>query len=864
MEALCLYNSALLFSQAGMWSWIKGSDTVNPKVNYGVQGIEAVSNTPAGLVEPCAWTDTLGNFWLFGGSQNNGLCYADLWKFNPVINNWTWVKGPGIANDTGVFGIRGQSAITNNPPSRAAGASWIDKNGNLWLYSGLNYELGDMWEYNIANNMWTWMQGPDSIVSYPPYCYPFYGTLGVESPENTPGTRVRTATWVDKDGNLWLYGGSGYELSGDLWRYNTLTNYWTWMGGTDTLNILPRYGTQGIPASGNTPGCRDASITWTDAFGNFWLYGGFDANGAFNDMWEYNPITKEWAWMAGTNSYNSLGNYGVQCESDTGLESSGRVFGCTWKDKCGNFWLCGGTDGDLTNDLWNFNPLTLKWTLANGSNMHNIPPVYGTLDSASITNTPGGREHMTSWFSQSGQLYFFGGKNYETFLNDVWKFTIDQNCGANGTAATVNLGSDTTYCSAFTRILSVSDSAAIWSTGDTGNQITVSQPGNYSVTFYSCNNYVTDSVSIAMQTPVNSFNLGADTTYCSAFSRVLATANPNTYWSTGDTSEQITVSAAGMYWGTSSNSCNTVSDTIRIAQSIVALQIDSISTSCGLNNGSASVIATSGARPFNFHWNTGSSSDTISALKTGIYEVTVTDSLGCSSSASAIIDSSYADSLSISAGQTNLCQGDTALICADTGFTGYLWSSGQTTSCISADVAAAYSVQAIGSNGCQVNSNAINIFYYASPPISLAQSGDTLYVYNAFSVQWYLNDTLITGATDSVFIATSVGHYTVQITDTNGCKALSSPVLISGIRNEAAENSIAVFPNPTTAGWKLQVNSTWLGSSASIFDASGRHIFESIITNQYTLIEIPALANGVYELRVISGNHEFRKKLIKV
>ena len=70
--------------------------------------------------------------------------------------------------------------------------------------------------------MWTWVSGSDtgSLV-------PVYGTLGVASASNTPGARLGAITWVDRSGNLWLFGsGYGYDSTGkgdlflnDLWRY---------------------------------------------------------------------------------------------------------------------------------------------------------------------------------------------------------------------------------------------------------------------------------------------------------------------------------------------------------------------------------------------------------------------------------------------------------------------------------------------------------------------------------------------------------------------------------------------------------------------------------------------------------------------
>jgi hypothetical protein len=37
-----------------------------------------------------------------------------------------------------------------------------------------------------------------------------YGTKGIASVLNSPGSRQNSASWIDSSNNLWLYGGYGY------------------------------------------------------------------------------------------------------------------------------------------------------------------------------------------------------------------------------------------------------------------------------------------------------------------------------------------------------------------------------------------------------------------------------------------------------------------------------------------------------------------------------------------------------------------------------------------------------------------------------------------------------------------------------
>ena len=67
-------------------------------------------------------------------------------------------------------------------------------------------------------NQWTWANGADGV-NQPGT----YGTQGMAAPSNIPGARQNAVSWVDKAGNLWLFGGYGYGSNGDS---NALNDLW--------------------------------------------------------------------------------------------------------------------------------------------------------------------------------------------------------------------------------------------------------------------------------------------------------------------------------------------------------------------------------------------------------------------------------------------------------------------------------------------------------------------------------------------------------------------------------------------------------------------------------------------------------------
>ena len=146
-------------------------------------------------------------------------------------------------------------------------------------------DLNDLWKFDGTN--WTWVSG-SSTVNQPGV----YGTKGVSASTNIPGGHDSGVSWTDSTGNLWLFGGGGYDGVGnqgnlnDLWKFDG-TN-WTWVSGASTVNQTGVYGTQGVAASTNIPGARNSSVSWTDSKGNLWLFGGNSpSDDDFNDLWKF-------------------------------------------------------------------------------------------------------------------------------------------------------------------------------------------------------------------------------------------------------------------------------------------------------------------------------------------------------------------------------------------------------------------------------------------------------------------------------------------------------------------------------------------------------------------------------------------------
>ena len=429
-------------------------------------------------------------------ADGSGTAVADVTNVSVVcVGDWTWMGGSNVVgfNDgqSGIYGSLGTPDPANVPGGREQSITWSDGSGGVWLFggfgldsAGLGGQLNDLWKFDPtlgAHGEWTWITGSSTTLFAAEILGDvngrpgIYGTLGAASPTTVPGGREQVASWKDAAGNLWLFGGEGIDANAntgylnDLWKFDSTAGThgeWTWMGGSSTVPSPNGgqpgvYGTLGKAASTNIPGGRYGAVTWTDASGNFWLFGGqgYDSTGTIgflSDLWEYtsgaNGTPGSWMWVGGSTTVppsnypgdenGQPGVYGALGAAASTNIPGGRSSGGGWTDTSGHFWLFGGLGADSTgtagylNDLWMFDPKsgpTGEWTWMAGSNTipggySGQPGVYGVLGTTNSANVPGGRFSPTNWIDPSGNLWLFGGQGFDWtgtsgLLNDLWKFS---------------------------------------------------------------------------------------------------------------------------------------------------------------------------------------------------------------------------------------------------------------------------------------------------------------------------------------------------------------------------------------------------------------------------------------------------------
>ncbi|CAN5753457.1 hypothetical protein BH10BAC3_BH10BAC3_12010 [soil metagenome] len=368
------------------WMIIKGDSKPGKKSVYGVKDEPSAEAMPGGRVRCSGWVDTTGNLWLFGGQEieyinpdqrGQKVIYKnDSWMFNVKLNQWAWMGGD--TSETSNIPEKKFSALKNStkeiasdllPSGRCNSTLWTGNHGEIYIFGGYRGDtvLNDFWRYTPATKTYVLLSNVSTVLPGG-----VYGIKGQLSSNNKPGARQESGNWTDRDGNLWLYGGSyNNNLYQDMWKYDVRVNQWAWISGDsgafnpvrilDDQNVLLKrspilYGSRSIGSRDNTPGPRYGAVTFKDQAENFWLFAGFGSC-SYNDVWKYDRKTDEWTWMKGDSSDFDAGNYGVRGIANEQNRPGDRYQLAGSIDRKGNFWMFGGEARSPNgygyfNDLW--------------------------------------------------------------------------------------------------------------------------------------------------------------------------------------------------------------------------------------------------------------------------------------------------------------------------------------------------------------------------------------------------------------------------------------------------------------------------------------------------------------------------------
>lgn len=241
----------------------------------------------------------------------------------------------------------------------------------------------------------------------------------------------------------------------------------------------------------------------------------------------------------------------------------------------------------------------------------------------------------------------------------------------------------------------------------------------------------------------------------------------------------------------------------------------------GTNTGAIDLEVNGGSTNYTYVWNNGETSQDLSSIASGSYNVTVTDGNGCVLTESFEITSPTAllGSITHTNGTSNQVSSIDVTVTGGVYPYSYNWNNGATTEDLTNIPAGFYEVEIADANGCLISENAIV----------------------------------------SVVEVVSFDNALDKEINSNTYSAISSQNAVAGIE-ELNEGSVNVYPNPAANG---RTTITWENMDVTmiaVYDVTGK-LFKSMEQVQNAQqVELNEMASGHYFIHLMTANGD---KLVK-
>lgn len=349
----------------------------------------------------------------------------------------------------------------------------------------------------------------------------------------------------------------------------------------------------------------------------------------------------------------------------------------------------------------------------------------------------------------------------------------------------------------------------LWSTGETAQEIKITEPGEYWVEVTNAQGCVKVSEIINIeQTGLPEIpNIMGDFAFCEGETGKLYLDGKFTKveWNTGATSDTIEIDQAGEYFAsvTNEDGCSSYTETVNV----------------------------------------------------GIYPKEQPEIIG---------------SGLISAG---ICDGSIITIEAQQDYENVIWSTGDTTFEISVSGSGNYFYTGITENGCSHNSDTVFVEFLANPiKPDIGRDGDSLFVENIQSgirYIWYFGDDVIDDSNVTGIKINEQGIYRVVAENESGCTSESNVfTVILSVADIIPNSDLKISPNPSNGIFEIELNG--ISGEDVQFEVV---TMNGVVVREYkyknasnTLqfnVDLSNFANGVYYLKISSNNNFIVEKLIK-
>jgi gliding motility-associated-like protein len=474
--------------------------------------------------------------------------------------------------------------------------------------------------------------------------------------------------------------------------------------------------------------------------------------------------------------------------------------------------ICSGQNANLT--ATSSNSATYLWNNGTTSSSNSVSPISTTTYTVTATDnatgctktddivvnvipppTANAGADLTVCIGSPANLLATGGQTYQWsngsssalntfFPNNSSTYTVTVSNGTCSSidqvnvnviqSANVSILAPSSLCSGMANLsASAGFSAYNWSNGQTGQNISVTQPGLYTVTTTDGNGCkANNQVTIA---PPPFLSLSAPYFICPGKNvDLMVNQNFTTYnWSNGQSGKTINVSQSGIYTVTVSdaNGCTQEKNIAIDAASKPNLFFNGANGICPNSNISLNVTSNANS----FLWSNGATQSNINITQAGTYSVTVTNSQGCTNDYSTTIVN-YQNPMVQIQGINKICEsGGNVTLYLNNSFAEYLWSNGTVNPTFSAQKSGNYSLTVTDANGCK----ATDQFFIAPQKVVPTITGSTSFcpgqstllnatAPNATTYLWS------NGAISAAATINTTGKIYVTVTDNLGCKGVTS------------------------------------------------------------------------------------------
>lgn len=372
----------------------------------------------------------------------------------------------------------------------------------------------------------------------------------------------------------------------------------------------------------------------------------------------------------------------------------------------------------------------------------------------------------------------------------------------------VALGADTSACGEY--ILdapSFPGFTYLWSNGESGQNITVTNSGDYYVDVTTpCGIVRSDTQNIQIL-PFPALDLGPDTTVCAGVTLIADPGAASYFWSTGAATQSLPVNTSGTYsvTATSSDACSSIDSIAIFVAGFPAADLGPDTIMCP---GDSLCFLANPDPGFGYAWTTGAQTNEICVGAGGVYAVTVTNQENCPFSDTVIV---------------TIPDNPIANIAADTS-----------------------------------NCPTINFFGNTTGgPVD-----DWIWVFGDGDSAFVQNPT---------HAYPNTGLFSVELIATNACGAdttvFSLPLICEVGINDELGLQVELFPNPADDLLNLRFsNSSIARLEVHLYDLMGKEVLEprtfTIQGNGEASLNLEGLTSGVYLIELRAGNKLARKRII--